>query len=282
MSLMRRIITFWAIITVLGCCNSLVAQEVSKLQYISNWTTYITETADGTPAEVTVDLGLQTVAPANGFQFQCSFLLKLNNPDSTGLHDYKDAENLKRLADRLEISMGWSKGVYYATVTSNGLRDYYYFVPDSSNFRSKCKRVMDDFPGYTYELQIEHDPYWFNYYNVFPDEYTVQIQYNEDKMHELLELGDSLTEPRVLQHFANFPSERDRTSFEEDLIRRGFKIVGTGENEGDLPFGILFSRKQEMDKEKIEEITLQLVDLSMQNGGYYDGWICEPVLPKKK
>jgi hypothetical protein len=282
MNAIKRIVTFCAVIMVLGCCNSLVAQEVSKLQYISNWTTYITETADGSPAEVTVDLGLQTVAPANGFQFQCSFLLKLNNPDSTGLRDYKDAENLKHLADRLEISMGWSKGVYYGKVTSNGLLDLYYYLPDSTNFRSKCKRVMDDFPGYSYQLQIEHDPYWFNYYNVFPDEYTVQIQYNEDKLNELLELGDSLTEPRVLQHFANFPSERDRTSFEGDVVRRGFKIIGTGENEGDLPFGILFSRKQEMDKEKIEEITLQLVDLSMQNGGYYDGWICDPVVHKKK
>lgn len=268
--------------TVLLYCNRLVAQEVSKLQYIPNWTTYITETADGTPAEVTVDLGVQTVAPANGFQFQCSFLLVLKDPDSTGLHDYKDAENLKRLEDRLAISMGWSKGVYYAKVTSHGLLDFYYYLPDSTSFKSKCNRVMDDFPGYSFQMQIEHDPYWFNYYNVFPDEYTVQIQFNEDKMHELLELGDSLTTPRVLQHFANFPSERDRDSFEGDVVRRGFYIIGKGKNEGDLPYGILFGRKQEMEKEKVEEVTLQLVDLSMQNGGYYDGWMCDPVLPKKK
>lgn len=257
-------------------------QEVTKPNYISKWITYVSETANGAVAEVKVDLGVESVTPAPAYHFQCSFLLTLKEPDSTGLVELKNPELLEQIEERLAVRMLWSKGVYFGRVTSRGYRDYYYYMPDSSTFRAKCNRVMQDFPGYSYKMVIEHDPYWFNYYNVYPDEYTVQIRYNEEKLNELLEMGDSLTEARMLQHFANFPTARDRNSFEGDLVRRGFKILGTGENEGDLPFGILFGLRQEMDKEKIEETTLQLVDLSMQNGGYYDGWICDPIVTKKK
>ncbi len=280
---MKQFVTYCAILMVLISSTNLIAQEEQpRPQYIPDWTTYTSETARGTDAEVKVDLGVMSVTPAPGYHFQCSFLLTLKEPDSTGLVDLKDPELLDQIEERLELSMRWSKGVYFGRVTTAGYRDYYYYMSDSSTFRAKCIRVMQDFPGYSFKMVIEHDPYWFNYFNVYPDEYTIQIQYNEDKLNELLELGDSLTEARTLQHFANFPTARDRKSFEGDLLRRGYNILGTGENEGDLPFGILFGRRQEMDKEKIEETTLQLVDLSMQNGGYYDGWICDPVITKKK
>lgn len=279
---MKRNIIFTGLYFVMLFGIKLFAQEATRPQYISEWTIYMSETAGGKPAEVLVDLGVETVTPAPGYHFQCSFLLTLKEPDSTGLRDLKDPQLLEQIEERLATSMRWSKGVYFGRVTSSGYRDYYFFLPDSSTFRAKCNRVMQDFPGYSYKMQIEHDPYWFNYFNIYPDEYTLQIQYNQDKVKDLVAKGDSLSQPRVLQHFANFPTERDRQRFERDLSWKGFYVVGLGENPGDLPYGILFSKKQSMEPEKLEETTLLLVDLAMQNGGYYDGWICEPVIPKDK
>ncbi len=257
--------------------QGLSAQNPTKPGYLSNWTTFTTITMSDAPAAVVVDLGLATISPVAGYPYQCSFIIKLKQPDSTGINELKDPQTLWQLEDKLTTTINRGGGIYYGMVTAEGWRDYYFFLPDSAGFRATCKQVMAAFPGYIFNTQVEQDPYWFNYYGIFPDEYTQQIQYNEMKLEELWNAGDSLTKPRYVEHFANFPSIRDRDEFEKDVIRYGFTVIGKGENEGDLPYGILFSRKHAVDKENIEVVTLQLVDLAMKNGGYYDGWECEAV-----
>lgn len=270
-------------IAVMLFADSAWAQTHSKPGYIPQWTSYISETVDGREAEVVVDLGLQPVVPATGFHFQCSFFIRLLKPDSTGLVELKNPQTLKKIEENLVFQLGQVGAIYYAQVTSGGLRDYYFYFADTTQFRSTCKKLMASYPGYIYSLQIEHDPYWFNFYNVYPDEYVLQIQSNANKLKELAELGDSLTQKRLVQHFANFPTERDRSSFETDIINRGYEVIGKGDNPGsDLKFGILFGRRHAVDNATIQQISLELVDLAMQNGGYYDGWECEAMVPKKK
>ncbi|CAN5291994.1 hypothetical protein BH09BAC1_BH09BAC1_27140 [soil metagenome] len=141
---------------------------------------------------------------------------------------------------------------------------------------------MTSFPGYVYQTTIELDPYWFNYFAVFPDDYTSQIQYNQQKTEELLAAGDSLQLPRLVDHFANFMTERDRDAFEREVGALGFTIKGKGENDGELKYGILITKKHALDRETIEPISLQLIDISAKNAGYYDGWESETVVKKKK
>lgn len=264
----------------MACLMDAAAQTVVKPAYISKWSSFNTTTMNDKTATVVVDLGLHPVVPAAGYIYQCSFLVKFKQADTSGLTELVDPEILWQIEEKLTTTITRGGGVYYAMVTAEGWRDYYFYLPDSTGFKKTCKSVMTSFPSYSFNTQIEVDPYWFNYYNVFPDEYTLQIQYNESKLEELWDAGDSLILPRVVEHFANFPSLRDRDEFEKDVIRYGYTIVGKGENDGDLRFGILFSRKHLVDKEHIEEVSLQLVDLAMKNGGYYDGWECEPVIKK--
>jgi hypothetical protein len=258
------------------------AQVPTKPGYLSRWTSFTTETAEGNPAAVVVDMGLQSVAPAEGYLYQGSFLIRFLKPDSTGLEELKNPEVLWQIEDKLSTSIGRTGGLYFAMVTAEGYRDYYFYLTDTIAFKQICKTIMTDFPTYIHQTQVELDPYWFNYFGVFPDEYTLQIQYNEQKMEELLASGDSLTTPRMVEHFSNFRTERDRDSFEKEVGWLGYHILGKGENDGELKYGIIITKKHAVDRENVEPISLQLIDITMKHAGYYDGWECEPLVPKTK
>ena len=58
----------------------------------------------------------------------------------------------------------------------------------------------------------------------------------------------------------------------------GFAIEDEGISDGDgdqLPFSLLVSRVDSIDKQSINGITLELVRLAGEHRGDYDGWGCE-------
>ncbi len=262
------------------CLGEVAMAQITKPGYLSRWTTFNTETASEKPAAVVVDLGLQRIAPATGYVYQASVLLRFQKPDETGLQELKNPETFWQIEDKLTTTLSRAGGLYYAMVTAEGNRDYYFYLADTTNFKKTVKDVMAAFPGYVFQTQLELDPYWFNYFGVYPDEYTEQIQYNSLKMEELAAAGDSLAAPRTVEHFANFRTERDRDDFEKEVSLLGFKIVGKGENDGELKYGIIITKKHAVDRENIEAESLRLIDISMKNAGYYDGWETEPVSKK--
>ena len=74
------------------------------------------------------------------------------------------------------------------------------------------------------------------------------------------------------------PTQKAARGCRDTLVAIGFAIEEEGVSDGDddqLPFSLLVSRVDSIDKQSINGITLELVRLAGEHRGDYDGWGCE-------
>ena len=95
---------------------------------------------------------------------------------------------------------------------------------------------------------------------------------------QLKESGDTLEKPREIDHWVYFGEENEQKAFIEQIKSLGFKILSAKYNEENNPesrYVLNFSREDHI--EHIEKIVSDLIELSLQFNGYYDGWGCNVI-----
>jgi hypothetical protein len=89
----------------------------------------------------------------------------------------------------------------------------------------------------------------------------------------LQEQGDSLDEPRRIQHWAYFPTAEARAKF---IVRLGVRFEDIDAHQSPLPspnmFAVEFWHVGLPDEESMNAVTDMLKHFAVECGGEYDGW----------
>jgi regulator of RNase E activity RraB len=85
--------------------------------------------------------------------------------------------------------------------------------------------------------------------------------------------GDSLVEPREIDHWAHFPDANKRNAFVAEALQLGFSIRAlSAPDENRDQYSAQLWRADVPTYNNIDDVTLPLFNLAIEHGGEYDGW----------
>ncbi len=200
----------------------------------------------------------------------------MNNPREDGLSSNEEFENLSAIEDRLqEFILSKHNSTYAGRLTTDGRRDFYFYIGDTILYDKTVSESMVAFPPYTFDFGIKEDSQWLQYLNfIYPNPRQFQSIQNRRVVDNLEENGDPLTKERRVDHWIYFKTEEDRVSFLAKIKDEGFQIVNKDfdiEN-SDFPYSLQIARVDKVDIDSVNDYTLNLWELAEQFKGDYDGW----------
>lgn len=239
-----------------------------------HWEIYVTY-VDEKPAVILVDIGIAEFVPLSEQPTLVWLWIHIQDPDEEGFPNEEEDMKLNEVEDAVTDALEDSSARYVGRITSDGRREFYFYTSDPQEFLNVVKSAMAVAPDYKFEVDEADDPTWQHYSGVlYPSPEDFQQIQNQHVISRLYEQGDSLTEPRPVDHFANFKSEADRDAFAVAAEGMGFEIVSrpVREDEPEFPYSIGLLRVDAVDGETIDRITFELFDLANEHNGEYDGW----------
>ncbi len=99
-------------------------------------------------------------------------------------------------------------------LTSNGNRDFYFYVEDTTLYSNALSEVMTAFPEYQFDYGAKKDENWSGYFDfLYPSPQQFQSIQNRRIIDQLEKNGDKLTKMRDVDHWIYFKTKRDQDSF---------------------------------------------------------------------
>lgn len=249
--------------------NSLVSS------YKQDWDFYFSYVED-IIGSFYIDLGLLTIAPVSGKSHRLWVSVKMNAAREDGLSSEEEFDSLQSLGDRLsQAIVEKHDGLYAGRLTSNGHRDFYFYLGNPAFHDKTIEQAMSAFPSYTFSYGIDEDSEWDGYLNfLYPPERDYEIIQNRRVIDQLEANGDSLTKARPVFHWIYFKSDRDRNLFLSKIEGFNYEIVVKGKenSRAKYPYMLEISRKDKVDYDSAEKYLLQLWEFAKECNGEYDGW----------
>lgn len=240
-----------------------------------NWDFYFCQ-VDGELASIFVDLGLAHDAPISRLSHVGSVRIHMRNPRKDGLSSADEAADLKKLEQALESQVNSSApaGVLVGRSTSGGNRDLFFYVPSAEAWGARVEAVMKRFPDYRVEADSWEDRAWEAYFGfLFPNEAQRQTIKNRKVCEQLESRGDSLDQPREIDHWIYFRGPIQREQFRVRSEEIGFRTRGiTDAPSREAAYGIQVYRVDLPSYNAIDDVTFPLFRLAQEFGGEYDGW----------
>lgn len=230
---------------------------------------------DEKPAVILVDIGISEYAPIPKLTNLAWLWIQIRNPDEDGFPSEDEDMELNEVEDLVTEAMEGLSHRYVGRLTTDNRREFYFYTDDPQAFRKTAAGAMQGQSAYQYEIDDADDPEWTHYQTVlFPSAEDFQQIHNQKVIMQLRQEGDSLTEPRPIDHFANFKTEQDRETFAAAASDLGFEIVSRPEldENHEFPFSIGLLRVDAVDPETIDHVTFELFELAEEYHGEYDGW----------
>jgi len=200
--------------------------------------------------------------------------VKLEEPKENGLVSEDEAPEISFLEDKLEAALiKFRIGKYVGRVISDGYVTFLYYLQFTYNWQDFLDYALDEHKDYEITTGFSDDSEW-NYYKnlLFPNAKEWQIIQNHKVCKALEENGENLEIPRIIEHKIYFTNtnEAQKKALLKKLDLEGFKI---SENlETDDIKGVLIYRTDRPFYTNIDEITLNLIEISKEFGASYDGW----------
>ena len=124
-------------------------------------------------------------------------------------------------------------------------------------------------------LTADSDPEWRHYRDkLLPRHKDLHRARNGLVVYQLLEAGDHLDQPRLIEFFVNFHRELDRDRYLRDVGSLGLDAEAV-DNDGRPGLRTYFTAA--VDVELITDITWELHERAQDLNGTFDGWGCAPV-----
>jgi uncharacterized protein (TIGR01619 family) len=237
------------------------------------WRPYICKVNDSL-ASILVDLALVETAPIASKPWLLWVWVYFRTPRADGLSDSKEAPTLYKIEDALTAEVSQKcRAIACGRITTEGRREFYFYGETQEGLIGAVKAALAGFEGYNYDLGEKEDPSWTQYLDVlFPSSEDLQKIGNQDFLENLESHGDVHTVEREVRHWMYFRSNDSRQSFKKAVSNAGFRILSESNAKGDYPFGIAVARTQSVEQEVIDETVIQLLHLSQEFDGEYDGW----------
>lgn len=239
-----------------------------------HWEIYVTY-VDDKPAVILVDLGVAQKAPISEKSALVWLWVHLAAPDEEGFPSEEEDFKLNEIEDVVTESLETAGVRYVGRITSDGRREFYFYTDDTPSFRDAVEKAMSTFPEYRFEIDETEDPEWKHYHEIlYPSPEDFQQIHNQNVIGRLHQAGDSLTQPRPVDHYANFKTTEDRESFIAAAASLGYEAASRPErsDETEYPFAVGLIRVDAVDAETIDRITFELFELAQEHGGEYEGW----------
>lgn len=244
-----------------------------------HWEIYVTY-VDEQPAVILVDIAVSRIAPIAKMPCLAWIWVYIRNPDNEGFPSDDENDRLNDIEDALTESLNSADFKYVGRVTTDGRREFYFYTEAVNQFRELATMTMKSVgmqfaTDYEFEIDETDDDEWRHYWDVlYPTPEDFQQIRNQHVLNQLEQAGDTLTEPRPLDHFANFRNEEDRAAFIAAAEALGFEAVSRpvrAENE-EFPYSVGLLRVDAVDPETVDRITFELWELASNHNGEYDGW----------
>ncbi len=232
---------------------------------------------NGVLASLFVDFGVRRSVPDPQKPWLLWAWVHLRQPGADGLSCEEETPLLYEIEDGLTKSVEETvQARLVGRITTAGRREFYFYGPRTDGFKEAVAKALRGFPDYKFDLGTKRDPGWSQYLDLL---YPTPRQYQQIQTRRVVEAlekeGDPLTAPRLVSHWVYFPSVEKRAEFEARVVLKGFKIVNEHENndpQAKSPYGVTLERIDRVDWRSIDDVTLDLFDLTQELGGEYDGW----------
>lgn len=249
--------------------------SVTKELYDEEWEFYFRNT-NYKLASILVDLGLSEVAPIVDKPNVVWVSLKMNNPSENGLSSTEESNLLCEIEDTLvDKIISKHNSIYVGRNTSEGIRNYYFYIGDTTLNEKTISDVMNAYPKYQFDFGIKQDFNWDVYFDIlYPTPQQYQSIQNRHVIAQLEANGDKLTKEREVFHWIYFRSNGDRTKFLEKIKNDNFSIVNKEMDPtlGELAFSLQIKRVDKVDQNSADAYVAYLWELANELNADYDGW----------
>jgi regulator of RNase E activity RraB len=243
------------------------------------WDFYFARVNDAV-SSIFVDLGLRPDAPNEKRPWLLWVWVEMRAPRPDGLSSPEEAPKLYEIEESLNAMVPPVCGAQLVgRVTGKGKREFYFHAAEPGPLDDAATQAMKAFEGYGFHCGSAFQPEWDHYLGtLYPSDTNLQRMQNRRLLEGLAAEGDVHELPRKVDHWLYFADEEGRTACRDTLTEIGFQVEEETVAEGEgsqLPFALVVSRVDSVDKQSINGVTLELVRLAGEYRGDYEGWGCE-------
>ncbi|ANH67134.1 DUF695 domain-containing protein [Mitsuaria sp. 7] len=231
---------------------------------------------DDKPASIYVDLGAEALAPVAALSHMAYLRLRMRQPRDDGLSSQAEFDQLIVIEDALEAALCDDLTAYVGRNTSDGCRDFYFYVSAPDTWTERVAATMKSFPDYEFQEGVREDREWSSYRNFLqPSPWDHERIQNRRVCEQLEHNGDKLTAPREIDHLAWLPNAASATAFIDELRPLGYQLKHepTHDDERDA-IRVHLARVDVPSMREIDEVIQPVYDAAQRHGGEYDGWGC--------
>ena len=221
---------------------------------------------------------IEQVAPPTVLRVRVVFKEQAYN----GMPPTAEFEDLFALHQSIESLVKRHGSVYVGNITTKGYRQFHIFTPDGEDAWAPRLNALARRYGYEASIVIEpdekHEAYWRD---LFPTDDDWQTILDLRVIEALRKESDDGSVPRIVDHWAYFPSDAACEMFCDWLRERGYRLAPNRPVK-DRTFGVAFSHKGTVQLEEIGRHTIPLRRRAAELGGEYDGWETEVISASAK
>ncbi|WP_028454909.1 DUF695 domain-containing protein [Chitinilyticum litopenaei] len=240
-----------------------------------DWDFYSLQVDDLT-ASIFVDLSLEHEAPVTGFPFMAYVRLYMISPRGDGLSSQEEFEILCNLEDALTQALANFSSIYVGRNTSDGCRDFIFYVATPENWSEQVAQALAGHAGYRYETGYREDATWSVYLDfLLPSPMDREKIENRRVCATLERMGDKLEAHREIDHWSYFPTREAADAFLAEVQQLGFQLRSFTSHESQEPaIGVQIWRNDIPSFSNIDKVTYPISLAATRHAGKYDGWEC--------
>lgn len=205
--------------------------------------------------------------------------LYMTRPRPDGLSSQDEYPRLCQLEDELTVKLTSNDVGYVGRNTSDGCRDFYFYVADPERWDERVAAALSSFAEYKFDTGTREDPEWTTYRSfLMPGAWDRDLIQSRRVCAALERQGDALTAAREIDHWTYFPSEAAMNDFVIEALALGFSMRKTAVDQTIPPrFCARVTGVDSPSLQNISEMTYPLFEAARRHGGEYDGWECPVV-----
>ena len=268
-----------------GQLNKVAGQSQTKSQttishlatadHKPEWDFYLSN-VDNKLSSLFVDLGLYKVGPIENKSNFVWISIKMNNALSNGLTSPGENELLAEIENKIVGRIHSTfNSIYVGGLTSNGNKDLYFYIGDTTLYGKILSGVMAAYPEYQFDYGSKTDENWTGYFDfLYPSPQQFQSIQNRRIIDQLEKNGDKLTKMRDVDHWIYFKTKRDQELFLNRIQFDGFTVITQDydRKSGGLPYKLHIKRIDKVDWNSVDAYVIYLWKLANEYQGVYDGW----------
>lgn len=240
-----------------------------------DWENYVVS-LKGKPVSINVDLGLAAIAPVLEDSFVIILRVKINQLDARGMPTDAEDEQLLKMEDALVTMLARQSGATLAgRFTQRGIREFYFYAPDTLGFRKGVNQSMQPFSAHEWLSLAKKDAKWENYFTVlYPgklDKFRIESRRN---LAELSRAGLFRQGPVLVDYFFDFQELEPMKKFLSSPAMTGFEIISFPNKPSGVkqPYRLILRKKVEPDYPWIESHLVPLYSDAVKHNGVFLGW----------